>query len=254
MASDTEIRSASHSALRRFWMRTRSGFSAENLGVRVLALLIAGYVSLVWRTNRMTAEDRLRSRAVRAAFGPHILTVWHGQHYIATACLPRDVENVIMVSKSADAELNDRVLRRFGVSTIRASGGRDRTRTIEKGGIRGLLMMRDALQRGATVGMVADVPKGKSRDAGMGIILLARISGRPIVPAAYETTWRHVFAGAWDRSVLNFPFGRAALKTGAAIVVPADADESMMEEKRLELNRELERAHNQVKVALGINP
>ena len=34
--------------------------------------------------------------------------------------------------------------------------------------------------------MIADIPHGTPREAGQGIILLARLSGRPILPVAID--------------------------------------------------------------------
>ena len=83
--------------------------------------------------------------------------------------------------------------------------------------------------------MISDVPNGPPRDAGPGIILLARISGRPILPVAVATSRRKVLEKSWDRSTVNLPFGRSALRFGPLVWVPADADDDVMEAKRREL-------------------
>ncbi|WP_368734424.1 DUF374 domain-containing protein, partial [Enterobacter cloacae] len=52
-----------------------------------------------------------------------------------------------------------------------------------KGGAEGLRAMLKALKQGEIVAFSADVPK-ISRRADDGIVTLARLSGRPIVPTA----------------------------------------------------------------------
>ena len=65
------------------------------------------------------------------------------------------------------------------------------------------------LQDGCNVALTADVPK-RSRVAGLGIIMLARESGRPIMPFAMATS-RFIRLKNWDRTTINLPFGRGAL-------------------------------------------
>ena len=44
----------------------------------------------------------------------------------------------------------------------------------------------------------------------MGIVTLARLSGRPIVPVALATSRRKVLEKTWDKTTINLPFGRGA--------------------------------------------
>jgi lysophospholipid acyltransferase (LPLAT)-like uncharacterized protein len=137
-----------------------------------------------------------------------------------------------MVSRSADAELNAMVLEKFGIETVRGSGGRDGSRQMDKGGAKALLALKKALDAGKNVGMIADIPHGKPREAGMGVVLLARLSGRPIISVAIATSRRKVLETSWDKTTISLPFGRSALAVGELIHVPKDADDAEMESKR----------------------
>ncbi|MDB5652986.1 MAG: hypothetical protein JWQ94_599, partial [Tardiphaga sp.] len=95
----------------------------------------------------------------------------------------------------------------------------------------------------------ADVPK-RSRVAGLGIIMLARESGRPIMPFAMATS-RFVQLKTWDRTTINMPFGRGVLVGGEPISVPADADRAMMETLRLRLEATLNDATRRAYIAVG---
>jgi lysophospholipid acyltransferase (LPLAT)-like uncharacterized protein len=102
-----------------------------------------------------------------------------------------------------------------------------------------------ALRDGYNVAMTADVPK-VSRVAGLGIVKIAQISGRPIYPVAIVTRWRIVLDN-WDRTTVNLPFGRGAGVAGVPIHVPADADAGTLELARRAveeaLNAATARAH-----------
>ena len=87
--------------------------------------------------------------------------------------------------------------------------------------------------------LTADVPK-VSRVAGLGIVKLARKSGRPIYPVAVATS-RRVELDNWDRSDVNLPFGRFAIAVGDPIRIEAEADETAQERARLAIEAGLER-------------
>jgi hypothetical protein len=64
--------------------------------------------------------------------------------------------------------------------------------------------------------MIADISKGESRQAGEGIVRLAKISGRPIVPVALATSRRNVLERTWDKTTINLPFGTPLRQAGTA--------------------------------------
>jgi lysophospholipid acyltransferase (LPLAT)-like uncharacterized protein len=234
-ARDKKRQAGPYKALR---IRLRRWLIESEPAMRALAALIAGWLRLVRRTNRFVVE----LPAKESDREPAILALWHGQHLLAPAIYPGGRGLSAMVSRSADAELNAMVLERFGVEAVRGSGGRETRRHADKGGARALIALKKALQRGKNVCMVADIPNGTPRDAGMGIILLARVSGRPIYGVAVVTSRRKVLEGTWDKTTINLPFGRGALIFSAPVNVPADADDTEMERKRQELTAAIDGA------------
>ena len=87
------------------------------------------------------------------------------------------------------------------------------------------------------------MPKGVPRDAGLGIVTLARISGRPVLPSAAVTSRRYVVESSWDKTTVPLPFGRIAVVVGDPIHVAADADAEEMEAKRREITLAIEAAN-----------
>src|SRR5690606_33428706 len=86
--------------------------------------------------------------------------------------------------------------------------------------------------------------------AGMGIVMLARESGRPIVPAAIATS-RFARLKNWDRTTIPLPFGRGIIAIGELIRVPKDADEAIMEALRQQVEREISAVERRAYRALG---
>jgi 3-deoxy-D-manno-octulosonic-acid transferase len=90
------------------------------------------------------------------------------------------------------------------------------------------------------VAMTADIPPGPARVAGTGIVMLAKTTGRPIVPLAVATTHAYVF-GNWSKFAVNLPFGTLAAVYGQSIWVATDADDAAIEIARKQVEAELDR-------------
>lgn len=199
----------------------------------------ARYLDLVRLTNRFAHEpDDIYG--VLSPLQPFIGAMWHGQHFMAPYLRRPQDRAASLVSRSADGELNAIALHHLGIRAIRGSGARGRDPRL-KGGASALRAMLRALEDGENMFLTADVPK-TSRRCGAGIVTLARLSGRPIVPAAV-TTSRRICFDSWDRASLGLPFGRGAIVTGTPIHVPRDLDETGLEAHRLDVQRELDRVH-----------
>lgn len=207
--------------------------------VFLLSRLAAWYLKFVTITNRFTVEPPNALENVKKQ-QPVIVSVWHGQHILMPA-LPFGLHASAMISRNFDGEITAKVVEYFGNNTVRASGGRDQKTTLRKGGMVGFLEMLNALKDGDNVVQTADIPQGTARRAGLGIIMLAQRSGRPIVPLAIASSRKKVFERAWDKAALNLPFGKTGICTGEMIYVPKDADDSTLEDCRKLLEDEMKR-------------
>jgi lysophospholipid acyltransferase (LPLAT)-like uncharacterized protein len=223
---------------RRLWRSIRKPLANSGLTLPFLVNLVAFGLRFIYWTNRRVRGSDDTAAALNAHMPP-IVALWHGQHLLAPCDRPRRIPVTAMFSRSADAELNARVAERLGFRTIRGSGGREKDRAASKGGARALIAMKKTLEHGNTVAMIADIPHGTPREAGLGIVTLARISGRPILPVAYATSRRKVLEKTWDRTTVNLPFGRLAVVFGTPIHVRDDADDAELETKRREVTESL---------------
>jgi lysophospholipid acyltransferase (LPLAT)-like uncharacterized protein len=214
---------------------------------RVIGFLAAEFLRLVWLTNRFS-YDPPDVYAIVEPQMPVILAFWHGQHFM-TPFIKKDWHRAkVLISRHRDGEFNAIAAERLGIGTVRGSGDHG-SAFHRKGGVGAFKEMVRVLDEGSNMALTADVPK-RSRVAGLGIIMLARESGRPIVPIAM-TTSRYLRLGNWDRSTINLPFGRGVLAGGDVIVVPADADAAMMETLRAQLEAGLNEVNRRAYAQVG---
>jgi lysophospholipid acyltransferase (LPLAT)-like uncharacterized protein len=214
---------------------------------RALGVLAAEYLRLVWLTNRFSYDPANVYDLVEQEM-PAIFVFWHGQHFITPFIKTKESYRAkVLISRHRDGEYNAIAAERLGVGTIRGSG--DHSGAFHrKGGVGAFREMVQALEEGWNVATTADVPK-RARVAGMGVIMLARESGRPILPFAMVTS-RFIRLKNWDSTTINLPFGRGAVVGIDTVVVPPDADAETMERLRQQveayLNEATRRAYAQV--------
>lgn len=220
--------------MKKLWLKIRVPLANSGAFKHGIAWLIWGVLRLTVGTNRFAGGSHDIDAAISA--DPNaIFALWHGQHLIAPALMPPWLKTVALVSRSSDAEINALVAEKFGIETARGSGGRPDQQMAGKGGARALIAMKKALGAGKAVCMIADVPGGTPRSCGLGIITLARISGRPIVPVAVASSRRVVLEKTRDKTTINLPFGHICAIFGKPVSVPHDADDDLMEQLRMQV-------------------
>jgi lysophospholipid acyltransferase (LPLAT)-like uncharacterized protein len=203
---------------------------------KTFGILAAEFLRLVWWTNRLVLEPADFYEKVEPDL-PIIVGLWHGQHFMSPF-FSRGHRVKVLISRHRDGEINATAARRLGVEPIRGSGDHGRRFDL-KGGVAAFKTMLTALQDGYNVALTADVPK-VSQVAGPGIVLLGRMSARPIYPTAVATSRRFTLKN-WDRSAVNLPFGTIAIVVGEPVRVPGDADEAMLEQCRIAVERGLKK-------------
>jgi hypothetical protein len=154
-----------------------------------------------------------------------ILAFWHDR--ILLMPFPyRGRKACIMNSIHRDGEIITRVIKRFGIRSVRGSSTR--------GWIGGLKDMLEAYRQGYDLIVVPDGPRGPRHHAKPGVLQLARATGAPIFPVTYGAAWK-ITVPSWDRLLIPFPLSRVTYVAGSPIVVPTDTSPALIEEKRREL-------------------
>jgi lysophospholipid acyltransferase (LPLAT)-like uncharacterized protein len=97
-----------------------------------------------------------------------------------------------------------------------------------------------------------DGPTGPRFAFKPGALLLAQLSGRPLLPMAYAAS-RAWFFG-WDRFVLPWPFSRIAVAIGAPVYIDRAAalgDVTVVQALQQRMEQELHRQFLRAREALG---
>ena len=173
-----------------------------------------------------------------------IYAAWHSRLLLLNY-LSKGSKGTAMVSGSEDGEFVVRILKKQGHEAIRGS--------TTKGGIKALSSLIKNLKEKQRPGLIIpDGPQGPRFKAKLGIIILARETGYPILPFSYSAKKIKVFA-SWDRFILPFPFTKCRAIYGVPVYVPQNADENEGEKRLILLENELNRITSDVDRYYGHN-
>lgn len=156
-----------------------------------------------------------------------IYAFWHGR-MLLFAYAYQQSQIPIAISRSRDGELLSHILHRLGYRTIRGSSSR--------GGAAVFRALWEQVAAGSSVGLAPDGPRGPRYQVKKGIIALAQKTGAPILPMTNSTRGK-IFLRSWDQFLLPFPLSQGVIIYGPPLYVPADADETIREQKRQALEQ-----------------
>ncbi len=197
----------------------------------LFSTMILGAMWLIGRSMRLRAvgEPRLADFR-RLGPGPLLFALWHGD-FFPVFWYGRRQDNCVIVSRSPDGEILARVLRRCGYRTVRGSS--------TTGATRAMIDLAREIGAGHDASIAVDGPRGPALRAKPGILLLAKMTGCPVVPLGVGMSRSKRFA-SWDRFRLPLPMARVVLTAGDPIEVPHDASAELMSELRSRLEDSLQ--------------
>ncbi|MBE0504852.1 MAG: lysophospholipid acyltransferase family protein [Desulfuromonadales bacterium] len=184
----------------------KGGFIERGM-MALLPPVAALLMRLIHKLNRCEILDAERLAALRHEGRGVILSFWHEQLFLMILGY-RGPGGRVLISASRDGELIARTLTHFGMGSVRGSSRRG-----------GRAAFRELVQLGKEpldLIITPDGPTGPRRELKDGIVELARITGRPVVPMCFVSSRGHRF-GSWDRFFFPYPFGRGVYAYGEAI-------------------------------------
>jgi lysophospholipid acyltransferase (LPLAT)-like uncharacterized protein len=199
---------------------------------------------LTGRVVRVVGEEHLAAALARA---PSLVPCYWHQHqlYCGKYLVEQRARGLTvgwLISPSVDGELGAMLVRRLGGAVIRGSS----THT----GARALRDYYQALVKEQVSPVITpDGPRGPRFKFKPGALLLAQMSGRPILPMSYAAS--RAWLIKWDRFVIPWPFAPIAIAIGAPRYVPRVTDAQALERLQLEMEDELKQLFGVARAALA---
>jgi len=183
-----------------------------------LGLLASGLARLLLATLRVTVslDPRLDPSDAR----PWVLAFWHGEQLPLLAWRRRR-PTAVLVSFSADGQIQARALRALGFRVERGSSSR--------GAVGGLVAMVRRLEEGHDAAFAVDGPRGPRLHVAPGAQVAARRSFGVLVPMACAVDRVGVLGKTWDRYLVPYPFARVVIRLGPPLDPRATSSSDLRE-------------------------
>ncbi len=195
--------------------------------VQFLGSLIYGVFSIQRLMTEMVAINPPKENCLYA--------IWHA-NLLSVHCL-KDNNNGplnIMISHSRDGKIVTKITENWGIKVIRASYHR-------KGNISGSKELVEKLKNGECGAIMVDGPRGPKEVVKDGIVKLAKMSGKPVVPTyMYSPQKTLLTLPGWDGMRVPFTISKIVVLHGEPIYVDENASTEQIEEKRLEIQKSME--------------
>jgi hypothetical protein len=199
---------------------------------KVAAAAALAVMRPMMRTWRLHWKDAERCPVVP---GPVIFCFWHNRLALALAANGDFVREkwpaaglCAMISASRDGAFLASLVEPFGVAPIRGSTSRR--------GPQALLEATTWMEKNYSIAITPDGPRGPAYKVQEGIIHLAQLTGRPIIPVSAFTR-RKITCRSWDKFQIPLPFARCEMRWAAPVRAPRDATAEARERLRAELEK-----------------
>ena len=161
-----------------------------------------------------------------------IVAIWHQRILVVMGYARRfgGYKPSVMISQSRDGEMIAKVYSRFNFRPIRGSSSR--------GGKEALANMVEDLIDHQIAVHILDGPRGPRGIVKPGLIVMAQLSGVPIVPV-YISVSRAWVLDSWDHFIIPKPFSTVVIRWDSPIYVPQNMDSEDFENTRKNIEHHL---------------
>jgi hypothetical protein len=201
----------------------------------------------VWRWSRVGPNIGAEHVAAALERAPSFIPVYWHQHQLF--CVRHLLQQRgaglrlgFLISPSVDGEIGAMIVRNLGGVVIRGSSSHT--------GARALRDYYQALaHEGVSPAITPDGPRGPPWKFKPGAVLLAQMSGRPMIPLSYaaSSAWKI----KWDRFVIPKPLSRIVVAVGEPVYVPKGLNAAGLERLQDDMERRLQGLFRAAEAALS---
>lgn len=201
--------------------------------------LAAWFIYLLVRGLAMTLRYRWERDPVEIPAGgrPYVFCTWHNRLPLSIIMYEQYMKRIrqpfrlaAIVSASRDGAMMTAVLQRFNVLPARGSSSRR--------GAQVLMELASALAQGYDAALASDGPRGPIYGVKMGVVVLAQMTNRALVPASYHLSSK-ITVQSWDRFQIPLPFAKCTINFADPVPVPREGGDAARERIRAQVEAKL---------------
>jgi len=228
--------------------RGRRRLSRGRMLVYRMAVFVAWHlVRVFWATCRVRRVLGLeQARATVRAAHSVIPVYWHQHTLFGVRALldlrPDGLKVGFLISPSVDGTAPSMLVGKVGGHVIRGSSTSTGARALRD-------YYETIVKQEISPAITPDGPRGPLHEFKPGAVMLAQLTGKPILPVsiAASHTWRF---GTWDRFELPLPFSRIVIAYGEPVKMPRGIDADSLARLQVEMADRLKALQAAARAAL----
>jgi lysophospholipid acyltransferase (LPLAT)-like uncharacterized protein len=180
-------------------------------------------VKIIALTYRVKILDPQNESNILKHDNSLIYASWHQRFFPGITFFAKRKPIAIIISQSRDGDFISHMVDLLGWYPVRGSSSR--------GGSEALRRVKELALGGYKIGHIVDGPRGPFGVIKPGLLRIAQIAGKPVVPTITSAQKKWVFS-SWDKFIVPKPFSRIIIRFGEPIYIPLNLDENEFEKKR----------------------
>lgn len=184
---------------------------------QTISLIGIMYILLTYYTSRVTFSNESKIDSLSKNNENFIYAFWHDQLLMCPFTWKNDLDILVLISKHKDGDIISRVISYLGFKTIRGSTNNPE-KIKNKGGFIAAKKILSSLKKNICVGIAPDGPRGPRHEVAEGIINIARMSNKKIIPVAlgFKSKWT---LNTWDKFIVPKFFSSMKVSWGEPIEI-----------------------------------
>ena len=184
---------------------------------QTISLIGIMYILLTYYTSRVTFSNQSKIDSLSKNNENFIYAFWHDQLLMCPFTWKNDLDILVLISKHKDGDIISRVISYLGFKTIRGSTNNPE-KIKNKGGLIAAKKILSSLKKNICVGIAPDGPRGPRHEVAEGIINIARMSNKKIIPVAlgFKSKWT---LNTWDKFIVPKFFSSMKVSWGEPIEI-----------------------------------
>lgn len=182
------------------------------------------YVRFVAATTRWEIRNLNHFYDNLEKYGSVIYVTWHGRLAMAPYFWDKRKKLKALVSPHHDGQMIVKLLNRFGIGNIDGSSNKHAQSAA-------VALMRE-LNRGTTIAIIPDGPRGPSMTMRQSPLYYAQKTGKPVIGVTYSMKRALIVHRSWDRMLVPLPFQKGICAVTEPFFVPENATKEELETYR----------------------
>ncbi len=193
----------------------------SNLFIKeVISIIGLIYILITYYTSRVIFSNKANIDLLCEKDENFIYAFWHDQLLMCPFTWKNDFDILVLISKHKDGDIISKVISYLSFKTIRGSTSKP-GKIKNKGGFIAAKQILVSLKNNICVGIAPDGPRGPRHEVTDGIINIARLSNKKIVPVAlgFKSKWT---LNTWDKFIVPKFFNTINITWGKPIEIKDD--------------------------------